>query len=182
MNENKVNSILLMLIGIDILLIVAIGGLFVRVNNLQRSLSGEMQPAQEGLDVSMKAPLFTLRDTTGTDISLSDFAGEKVLLVFSSVTCPYCAEMYPWLKKFSERHSDMKILMISNGSLDENRRLAEAQDFQFPVLIHEGSVAKDYRVPGTPFFYVIDADGIITAVGYASSLEQLEELVNNAQK
>lgn len=180
MNGNKTNFLLLMLIGIDILLIIAVSGLFIRVNMLQRSLS--IQPAQNGLKVSAKAPSFTLEDTTGKSVSLSDFAGENVLLVFSSVTCSYCAEMYPWLKEFSERHGDMKIIMISNGSVEDNQRLVETQGFAFPVLIHAGSVAEDYLVPGTPFFYVIDGNGIITAVGYAGSLSQLEELVSSAQK
>ncbi|MEA3338426.1 MAG: hypothetical protein U9R15_00525 [Chloroflexota bacterium] len=37
--------------------------------------------------------------------------------------------------------------------------------------------ARDYQAPGTPFFYVIDGDGVIAKAGFAGTLEQLEALV-----
>jgi hypothetical protein len=43
-------------------------------------------------------------------------------------------------------------------------------------------VAKKYQVPGVPFFYVINGRGVVTAQGFANSLEQLEELVKAAGK
>ena len=36
--------------------------------------------------------------------------------------------------------------------------------------------AKKYDVPGTPFFYVIDGDGVIAKASFAGTLEQLEAL------
>ena len=35
----------------------------------------------------------------------------------------------------------------------------------------------DYQVPGVPFFYVVDGEGIIANGGFANTLEQLEALV-----
>jgi len=47
----------------------------------------------------------------------------------------------------------------------------------FPMLVWEDSAGKDYLVPGTPFFYVIHGEGVITSKGFANTLEQLKELV-----
>jgi len=41
----------------------------------------------------------------------------------------------------------------------------------------DDEVMVDYQVPGTPFFYVIDGEGVIVSKGFANTLEQLKELV-----
>jgi methylamine dehydrogenase accessory protein MauD len=110
-------------------------------------------------------------------VSLDDFAGQRVLLAFSSTHCPACKEMYLHLKAFSEDREDVQVVMISLGSAEENRQLREKQGFGFPVLTWDDKVAQDYEVPGTPFFYVIDGEGVITSKGFANTLEQLKQLV-----
>lgn len=40
----------------------------------------------------------------------------------------------------------------------------------------------DYQVPGTPFFYVIDGEGVIASAGSAGTLEQLETLVAGSKE
>jgi len=182
MSQSRTETLLLLLMAIVILLMVAIGGLFFRMTRLQREVLAALQPFQavespEGLAVGSRAPAFTLTDTDGQEVSLADWSGERVLLVFSSPHCPACREMYPHLKAFSESRRDIQVVMISNGTAEENRQLAAEQGFDFPVLGWEDGVAGEYRVPGTPFFYVIDGEGVIVSEGVASSLEQLEELV-----
>lgn len=88
--------------------------------------------------------------------------------------------MYPHLRAFSENRPDVQVVMISQGSAEENQQLVEAQGFAFPVLPVSGlddEVMVDYQVPGTPFFYVIDGEGAIVNKGFANPLEQLKELV-----
>ena len=46
-----------------------------------------------------------------------------------------------------------------------------------PVSGWDDEVRGDYQVPGTPFFYVIDGEGVIANAGFAGTLEQLEALV-----
>ncbi len=47
----------------------------------------------------------------------------------------------------------------------------------FPILTWEDAVAREYQVPGTPFFYVIDRKGLIASKGFVGSLRELENLV-----
>jgi peroxiredoxin len=91
--------------------------------------------------------------------------------------------MYPHLKAFSESREDVQIVLVSQGSAEENRQLVEEQGFAFPVLPVSGwndPVMEDYQVPGTPFFYVIDGKGIIANAGFANTLKQLETLVKGS--
>jgi hypothetical protein len=84
--------------------------------------------------------------------------------------------MYPHLRAFSEGHRDVQVVMISRGAVGENRQLVEGQGLGFPVLTWEDSVANEYQVPGTPYFYLIDGERSIVSKGGANSLEQLETL------
>lgn len=157
MSETRTQILLLMLMGVVILLMIAILGLFVRMNQLQREVLVALEPFQamrgpQGLEIGTEAPDFTLPDTIGQMVSLDEFAGRKVLLAFSSIRCPHCAEMYPHLKAFSEEVDGIQVVMISRGSAEENRQLVETQGFDFPVLAWDDAVARNYQVPGTPFF------------------------------
>jgi methylamine dehydrogenase accessory protein MauD len=186
MTQPKTETLLLMLMGVVILLMLANLGLFLRMNQLQREVLAALQPLQamgrpQGLEIGTEAPAFTLLDTMGQTISLGNFAGQKVLLVFSSVQCPACIEMYPHLRAFSERRENVQVVMISRGSAEENRQLVEEQGFDFPILIWDDAVARDYQVPGVPFFYVIDGEGIIVNKGFANRLEQLKQLVRTGK-
>jgi peroxiredoxin len=189
-NETRLEVLLLLLMGIVILLMVAVVGLFLRMNKLKLAVLGALAPSQTeppGQDMSLEigepAPHFTLLDTEGSTVSLRDFEVGRTLLAFSSAQCPVCTEMYSHLKAFSESQKDMPTVMISLGSSEENQQLAQVQGFAFPVLpvlTWDDPVIQDYRMPGTPFFYVIDEGGIIIGAGFASTLQQLEVLVSGA--
>ena len=182
MNETRTQVLLLMLMGVVILLMVAIVGLFIRMNQLQQEVLAALEPLQamrgpQGLEIGTEAPAFTLPDTTGQMVALGDFAGQKVLLAFSSTHCPACVEVWPHLETFSERAGDVQVVMVSHGTVEENRQLMEEQGFDFSVLAGDDAIARDYQVSGMPFFYVIDGEGMIANAGFAGTLEQLEALV-----
>lgn len=175
--------LLLMLTGIVLLLMVAIIGRFVRMNQLQRAVleaftvsrTGAVE--EMGLAVGTEAPDFGLSDTDGAEVTLRDFAGQKVLLVFAAPHCPACVAMYPHIRAFSVGREDVQVVMVSRGTAEENRRLVAEQGLAFPVLVWEDEVARAYEVPGTPFFYVVDGDGVIVNKGFANTREQLDALV-----
>ena len=184
MAESKTDVLILMLMGIVILLMVGNIGLFIRMNQLQREVLAALVPLQAGairqemgLEIGTQAPDFTLPDTSSSMVSLGDFAGQKVLLAFSSTHCPACKGMYPHLKAFSESREDVQVVMISQGSAEENQQLVEEQGFGFPVLTWDDTVVRDYKVPGMPFFYVIDGEGVVANKSFANTLGQLEALV-----
>ncbi len=85
--------------------------------------------------------------------------------------------MYPTIEGFAELHPEVTVLMVSNGSEEENRELGVREGFSFPILQWRDDVANQYEVPGVPFFYAIDEQGVIMSAGFASTLAQLENLV-----
>lgn len=184
MTETRANALLLMLMAIIILLMVAIAGLFLRMNQLQSMVLAALSsgptgiPAQDmGLPGGTVAPDFTLPDLAGRPTALKNFAGKQVLLAFSATTCPACQKTYLHLKAFSEARRDIQVLMISRGTAEENQRMVTEQGFTFPVLVWDDAVAQQYKAPGTPFFVVVDGQGVITANGFANTQAELDRLV-----
>lgn len=182
MSRSRTETLLLLLTGIVLLLMVAIVGLFLRMEQLQREVLAALAPLRpahspSGLPSGTKAPAFTLPDLSGQMVSLEALAGQEVLLVFASPHCPACREMYPHLGAFARKHPEVAVVMVSLGSGEENRQVAQEQGFSFPVLEGDEEVMAAYRVPGTPFFYVLDGEGMILRSGFAVREEEIEALV-----
>ncbi|MQA26653.1 MAG: redoxin domain-containing protein [Micromonosporaceae bacterium] len=126
------------------------------------------------LDVGAKAPDFTLKDQNNQQVSLSDFAGKKaVLLVFYPLaftgTCE--GEMCQIQENLSQYASDdVQVVSVSVDSPYAHKVWAEKQNFDFPLLADfwpHGAVAQAYGVfnetagianRGT---FVIDEEGVV---------------------
>lgn len=93
-------------------------------------------------------------------------------------TCPACQQTYPHLKAFSEARRDIQVVMISRGTAVENQRMVTEQGFTFPVLVWDDAVAQQYQAPGTPFFVVVDEQGIVVAADVANTQDALNRLVS----
>ncbi len=182
MGGSRTEVLLLLLVGIVLLLMVALIGLFLRMEQLQREVLAALAPLRQapqpsGLPPGTKAPPFTLPDLSGQPVSLDALAGREVLLVFASPRCPACREMYPHLRAFAQKHPEMAVVMVSLGSREENRGVAEEQGLTFPVVEGDERVMAAYGVPGTPYFYVLDGEGVIVRSGFAVKEEEIAALV-----
>src|SRR5947208_1748036 len=77
---------------------------------------------RDGLKAGTPAPGFRLPRLDGRgELSLSDFRGRRVLLVFSSPNCGPCNALAPELEKFHREIPELEVLMISKGEPKENR-------------------------------------------------------------
>src|SRR5438477_9035445 len=56
---------------------------------------------RSGLKPGKKAPDFTLPSITGTEVSLHDFGGRRILLAFTQTGCGSCARILPELDRVS---------------------------------------------------------------------------------
>src|SRR5262249_27934441 len=76
---------------------------------------------RKGLKAGDKAPDFRLPRIDGGELSLEDFHGRRVLLVFSDPHCGPCAELAPQLQEIHREGPDVSVVVISRGDVDENR-------------------------------------------------------------
>jgi peroxiredoxin len=136
----------------------------------------ESQLDRKGLEAGAKAPQFALPDLEGTKRSLANFLDKRVLLVFSDPNCGPCDALGPELERLHRQHlnGNLRVVMISRGDLEANRRKAETHGYSFPMLLQKRwEISKEYAMFATPIAYLIDCDGVIAkpvAVGKSSIL------------
>ena len=89
------------------------------------------------LEAGMKAPLFTLRDKNNNIVSLSDFAGKKVVLYFypkdNTPGCTRQACAFAGLyKEFQSK--GVEVIGISKDSVESHVKFAEKYGLNFILL------------------------------------------------
>jgi peroxiredoxin len=137
-------------------------------------------------EVGDKAPDFILEDLNGAKISLSQFQGKTVLLVFASINCKGCEDQMPHLITISQQEGqDLVILEVYqfNGTNLVRDYVTRKGFTHFPVLPDpKGEVAIKYgaaRNPPTNF--VIDGNGIIRhkKIGPFANPEQISSAIKS---
>ena len=131
--------------------------------------------------VGDKAPDFTLQAIDGKSISLSDFKGKPVMIIFQkTMNCPGCIAQKPFvLAAYEQRtNKDMEVITVYRGdNIDKVKKFVPNLGWDFPALADpEDEVGKKFGFsPGAPITVAIDANGIISAekVGPFQSQEEI---------
>ena len=143
----------------------------------ERPLTDSRLP-RDGLRPGAEAPAFALPDLSGRTVSLADFRGRRVLLVFSDPECGPCNQLLPDLEQAHRRSPELNILMVSRGEAEANRAKVTQHALTFPVLLQRRwEVCRDYATFATPVGYLIDQDGRI-ATALAAGREAILALAS----
>ena len=146
---------------------------------------------RHGLKAGTPAPDFRLPRLDGRgELSLSEFRGQRVLLVFSSPNCGPCNTLAPELEKFHHANSRasspwpspptrlvlpmeekesaapagayVEVVMISKGEPKENRAKVKEHGLTFPIVLQQQwEISRRYAMFATPVAYLIDEQGVI---------------------
>lgn len=141
----------------------------------------ESRLVRDGLKAGTPAPLFELPDINGETVSLRQFRGRRVLLVFSDPQCGPCEAVAPHLVAIDQQEAadDVAVILVSRGDVAENRRKAQEHGFRFPVVVQEGwKLSKEYGIFATPVAYLIDEQGIIHR-DVAKGLDEIVQLLSD---
>jgi len=131
-----------------------------------RLADSETGPLPKGLPLDSPAPPFELPDLEGRPVSLEQFKGRRLVVIFFSPQCNYCVEMLPHMTDLPAegREGGPVPVVITRGDLDENRLLAREHGLRCTVLLDaEGGIAAAYGTLATPTGYLIDEQGTIAS-------------------
>ncbi|HEX5414273.1 MAG TPA: redoxin domain-containing protein [Chloroflexota bacterium] len=125
------------------------------------------QSQPSGLAPGSEAPAFalpSLRDA-GQTVSLEQYIGKNVLLVFVGPSCGYCDTLAPKLASVPIDGGDGRPipLVITKGTSTENQKYLDQYRLPGPVLLGPPRVEDAYKVVGTPMGYLIDRKGVIAS-------------------
>jgi len=124
------------------------------------------------LAVGTDAPAFTVKDTNGNTVSLSDFAGKTVVLYFyPKDDTPGCTKQACSFRDAQSDYKNKDVVILGVSADDEASHQAFTQKYNlnFPLLADTNqSLIKAYDVDGGGYAkrvtYVIGPDGKIIHV------------------
>ncbi len=113
-----------------------------------------------------KAPAFCLKGLDGKQVSMSDFRGKPVLIVFWATWCESCKEEMPILEKFSEgKREQLTIVFITIDGERKSaaQRVINQNKITLPVLLLlKEKTMDDYGVRGwVPQMFLVDQEGML---------------------
>lgn len=129
------------------------------------------------------APAFTVKNTKGEEVSLSDYKGKVVVLEWINYECPYVKKHYGSgnIPKLQENYKDKGVVWLSVNSAAEGqqgylagselaaRSEKEGNKASQIVLDTDGTVGKAYGAKTTPQLVVIDKEGKVAYNGAIDS-------------
>lgn len=136
------------------------------------ALAGSMA-AGSGAAVGSPAPDFTLMDTAGNEVSLSDYAGQVVVLEWLNPDCPFVQRHYKagTMKSLATQYGGQGVVWLTINSTNymdaaANAAFKEANGLPYPILVdQDGTVGHLYGAATTPHMFVIDGSGTLVYIG-----------------
>lgn len=109
------------------------------------------------------APNFTLKSATGTNLRLSEFRGEVVMINFWATWCGPCRQEMPLLEKLYSRYRDVGFALLGvniDGKSTTAKAMAKRLKVNYPILFDsDKNVSKLYDVNAMPTTVMVDRDG-----------------------
>ena len=125
---------------------------------------------------------FTLKDSHGNDVTLSDYKGKTVVLNFFATWCTYCKMELPSLEEINNTRDDIVIFLVATpdigneGSKEYIESFMEENGYSMTVLYDEtGEVVSKYNVSGLPTSFFFKPDGSV--LGYVPGYVEESNLI-----
>lgn len=125
--------------------------------------------AARGTSIGQVAPDFELAKAGGDKISFKDLEGNPAVLVFWTAWCPVCKEEAPKVNQLAAEFESKGVKVIGINIGESDARIAEGiKSFGIKYTVAkdaDATVAKNYKVVGTPTVVFLDQKGTVQYFG-----------------
>jgi len=129
--------------------------------------------AGDGVSVGDPAPDFTLTDSAGNEVSLSDFEGKIVVLEWLNPDCPFVQRHYKagTMKDLATKYDGEGVVWLTINSTNymdgaANAKFKADNSLPYTILVDQaGDVGHLYGAKTTPHMYIIDGSGSLVYIG-----------------
>lgn len=139
------------------------------------------EPAGSGKTVMeeyiRKNTYFSVPAAKGGNLSLSNYKGKPVLLMFYTETCPYCRKAAPTLEKMYRQYSGKGLAVLglcAENEADAPKHFSADLGLTFPMGYKAQEVVRKYGAQGVPFIFMLNKKHEVTEVwpGFSPEYEQ----------
>ena len=121
------------------------------------------------------APGFALQDLKGKTYRLKDFKGKQVVIHFWATWCGVCKTNIPVLKWMASSYRTNPVFLTvvqDSKNLKKILEIYRLRKLNYPVLLAQTSMLRNYRVSQFPTTYFIDRNGRVFSkdVGFISPI------------
>ena len=106
---------------------------------------------------------FTLADSKGTTVKLSNYRGRVVLLDFWATWCEGCKVEIPWYMEFQKKYKESGLSVVGVSVDDDGwksvKPFLEAKQVNYPVVIGDWDLAGRFGITALPVTLLIDRNG-----------------------
>ena len=130
----------------------------------QNTATLKVQPS-----VRYLAPDFSLAElASGEEISLSQFAGQPVLVVFWATWCPHCLNEMPALNELQKNYGEKGLVLLAINVGESQASVSSYKirnNLTFRILLDpQKAVEQKYKVTGIPAHFFIKPNGVISYI------------------
>lgn len=147
-------------------LLVVVPGIFAGSSFASSGLAGQ------------EAPDFALKSASGSNLRLSEYRGDVVMINFWATWCGPCRQEMPLLNDLYARYNRVGFSLLGVNIDDDSGRaleMAEELGVSFPVLFDDRKeVSRLYQVEAMPVTVLVDREGKVRHVhlGYKPGYEE----------
>lgn len=155
-------------------------------------LAASCAAAVKPLKDRKQAPDFSLKDTNGQTVKLSDYKGKVVLLNFWATWCGPCKIEIPWFMEFEQKYKDQGFAVLGVSMDAEGweviRPYIERVKVNYRILLGDDVVAGEYGgVEALPTTFLLDRTHRIASVheglvGKDRYQNEIQELLGMGKK
>jgi len=122
------------------------------------------------------APQFTLLNSTGDTISLSDFKGDFVLLAFVLDDCRMCEFHMPLLDELKNQFGFKMLTIVAGDNVARTSDYSSSRGFSWPIVKTGDNILilEEYNIKAYPSYIFINPDGTIAYVHLPMPEENME--------
>jgi peroxiredoxin Q/BCP len=133
---------------------------------------------RSALTIGTAAPVFRLPRLDGGELSLLEYRGQPLVVVFTDPECPPCDDLAPSLERAHRDRPRPAMVLISRGSVDANRAMVAKFGLSLPIALQRHwEISRVYGIFSAPSAYYVDEWGVI-AEDVAVGTEAVMELVD----
>ena len=157
--------------------VVAVAAAFLLGNYSSPMAAGDAQ-------VGSPAPDFTLTDTNGNSVTLSDYSGKYVILEWINYDCPFVAKHYNSknMQSLQDKYREAGVVWLGvNSSAEGKQGQFSIEEIHSRLKNHgstldaylldgSGDVGRMYGATHTPHMYIINPEGTLIYMGAIDSI------------